>query len=90
MPVQRIGPTPWVLWLVKPIAGPDKVVGGDRVVGGIGHNAAPTLATRSTFRRSRQPQLQGMSPVSVHYANTAEIARVESTRRRNHPGESDR
>ena len=58
--------------VVKPIAGPDEVVGRDKVVGSIGHNAAPTLATRSTFRRSRQSQLQGMSPMSVHYANTVQ------------------
>ena len=65
IPVQRIGPTPWVLWLVKPIARPDKVVGRDKV-GSIGHNAAPTqdggaLGTlrleRDDFSSNRHPAL---------------------------------
>src|SRR5207302_3033736 len=89
-PIQCIGPTPWILRLVKPIASLDEVVGRDQVVGGIRHNAAPTILASLVFHRSRQPQLQSVSPVSVHDANAAEIACVVSTRRRNHPGESDR
>src|SRR4029077_15887267 len=38
-PIQRIGPGPWILRPVEPIAGPDKVVGGGEIVGGIRNDA---------------------------------------------------
>ena len=89
-PIQCIGPPPWIFWLVEPIARPDKIVGGDEVVGGVGNDAAPTPATCPAFRRPHQPQLQGMAAVTSDHADPAEITRVVGTRRWNHPGKSDR
>jgi hypothetical protein len=90
LPVQRIGPPPWIFRLVKPIAGPDEVVGGGEIVSSIGYDATPALATCSPFRRPQQAQLQGVAAVTSDHANATEIARVVGARRRDHPGESDR
>src|SRR5947207_6993647 len=90
MPVQRIGPPPWIFWPVEPVAGPDEVVGGDEIVGGIGHDATPTLASRPPLHRSDQAQLQPVAAVISYHANAAEITRMVGMRRWHQPGESDR
>ena len=85
-PVQRIRPGPRILRLVKPIAGPDEVVGGDGIVGGIGHDATPSIVSRARFQRPHQPQLQGVAAVPFQHTDPAEIPSVERACRRHQSG----
>lgn len=89
-PVQRVGPGPWILWLVQPIAGPNKVIGGGKIVRGVRNDAAPSIVTPARFQRTHQAQLKGIAAMSFQHADTAEIPRVEGARRRHDSGKGDR
>src|ERR1700687_4495789 len=89
-PVQRVGSGPWILRLVQPIAGPDKVVGGGKIVRGIRNDAAPSIMTPARFQRAHQAQLKGVAAMSLQHADTAEIPRIEGPRRLHDSGKGDR
>jgi hypothetical protein len=79
-----------MLRLIQPIAGPDKVVGGGEVVGGVRNDATPSLVSRARFQSAHQAQLQSVAAVFFQYADTAEISRVVGVRGRNDAGKADR
>ena len=81
-PIQRVRPRPWILRPVQPIAGPNEVVGGGKIVRCIRHDAAPSIAPCARFQRAHQPQLQSVAAMPSQHADPAEISRVEGARRR--------
>jgi hypothetical protein len=56
-PIQRLRPRPRILRLVQPITGPDEVVGGGKIVGGVRNNTAPSIVSRPPFQRTHEPHL---------------------------------
>ena len=66
--------------LVEPIAGPDKVVGGGEIVGGIRNDATPSIVPRTRFQRAHQAQLKGVAAVFSQHADPAKISGVDRAR----------
>ena len=89
-PIQRVRPAPWILRLIQPTAGANKVVCGSEIVGGIRNDRRPSIMTRTRFQCAHQAQLKGIAAVPFQHPDTAEISRVAGMRRRNHSGKSDR
>jgi hypothetical protein len=79
-----------MLRLIQPIAGPDKVVGGGEVVGGIRNDATPSIVARTRFQSAHQAQLQSVAAVLFQHADTAKISCVVVVRGRNDAGKADR
>ena len=71
-------------------AGPNEVVGGGKIIGGIRHDAAPSIVPRPEFEGAHQPQLQGVSAVFFQDTYPAEISRIDRSRRRDDAGKADR
>src|SRR5258708_39414363 len=85
-----MGAGPWMLGLIQPIAGPDKVVRGGEVVGSIRNDTTPSIVARTRFQSAHQAQLQSVAAVLFQHADTAEISRVVGVRGRNDAGKADR
>ena len=75
-PIERIGPPPGQLRPVEPIAGPDKVIGRDDIVRGVGDNAMPAIPVCTPCCRSQQSELQRSAPVSPDHPDAAQVARI--------------
>lgn len=89
-PIQRIRITPRISWLVKPIAGTDKVVGRGEIVGCIRDHRTPSIVPRTPFQCAHKAQLKRVAAVPFQYADPTEISCIVSARRWNQAGKGDR
>src|SRR5262249_41878609 len=63
LPIERVGPSPWVLRLVKPITRPNEVICREEIACRIGNKATPAVVTRARFHRAHQSQLESVPPM---------------------------
>src|SRR5260370_38542318 len=89
-PIKRARPGPGTLRLIKPVAGPDEVVGGGKIVGGIRNDRGPIIVPRPRFQRAHYPQLKTITAPFRQHSDPAEVSRVDPPRRRHHASEADR
>ena len=67
-PIERAGPAPGLLRLIKPIAGLDEVIGRGKVVRGVRDDPTPTVPPGAQLHRPHQPELQRTSTMPINHA----------------------
>jgi len=81
---------PWILRLIQPIAGPDKVVGGNEIAGGIRNDATPSIASRTRFQRAHQAQLKACPQCFSIRRHGQKYPALYAREERNDAGKADR
>src|SRR5882724_2179515 len=89
-PIERAGPAPGMLRLIKPIAGLDEVIGRGKIVRGVRDDPTPTVPPGAQLDRPHQPELQRTSTMSINHADSTEISRVHRVRRGDQSGKGNR
>src|SRR5689334_5469667 len=83
VPIERVGPRPWIPWPKKPIASPNEVIRRRGIVSRIRDHRAPSISSRLRLHSTHQSKLEIVTHMAAHNSNATEISGIVSMRRRN-------